>query len=956
MQEDRWRQVDKIFHDLIEQTPEQRASFLERLCVDDPSLKKEVEELIQAFERSGTFLDSSAPVSISGSLVGRTLGSFEVKALIGSGGMGRVYRAWDSQLKREVAIKILPEEFSRNVDRLRRFQREAEVLASLNHPNIANIYHLEEQNGSRYLVLELVEGETLAERIARGPIPIDEALPIAQQIAEALEAAHDKGIIHRDLKPANIKIMPGDNVKVLDFGLAKAREGAASSPTLSNSAMKISGTTGGMILGTAAYMSPEQARGREADQRSDIFSFGCVLYEMLTGSQAFQGESVSDVLASVVKAEPDFNRLPKNINPRLHELIRRCLVKSPRDRWYAIGDVRVELERLLADPVELVSPSVAVSYAFRRFRFITAALAVGLITALVLATVYLSRNPEEKTTIRVEMATPGIQPGRPAISPDGQYSAYAARVDGKSAIWIRPIGEFQARPLVGTENGSSPFWSPDSRHLAFFAGGKLKKIGIAGGSPTTLADTGTTGLALGGTWNLDGIILFCFPQFWPGLLSISESGGAVTPVRSTHRDGFQEISPQFLPDSRHFLYASTSGPFAKAELYVGSLDGETPVHLLNYAGNDSSARYAAPGYLLFTSEGTLMAQRFDENRLTLGPVEPVAIAERAGGLLFSVSAQQTLVYYSIETLPDTQRVVWIDRNGKLGPLVEMPGIFQSLRLSPDGLRLALDQTIEGNRDVWVIDVDRGIRNRLTFDPAADGKPKWSPDGAQIVFSSSRLGSPRMFIRSSSNIGTEQPLSSDTPSIMWDDPEDWSPDGKYIVFSRETGTAPSSIWVKPMFGDGKPFPIVQSKPFMPRYPRVSPNSRWLAYTTGESGMPQIVVQTFPDPTLRKITVTAGGGLYPTWRHDGRELYYVAIDGKLMAVSVKEDGDRLDFGTSTVLFQAPIKVPSTSTVFNYDVSPDGNRFVFISNNNTNPANPNDSDKLSVVLNWTAALHKK
>jgi Tol biopolymer transport system component len=585
------------------------------------------------------------------------------------------------------------------------------------------------------------------------------------------------------------------------------------------------------------------------------------------------------------------------------------------------------------------------------------ALAAALLAALVPTTLYFLRAPEEKTAIRLEMETPGmVTTDFPAISPDGQYVAYVAQADGKSSVWIRPIGDVEARPLAGTENGRAPFWSPDSRNIAFFADGKLKRISIAGGSATTLAETDT--LPSPGAWNHDGIILFSSITMSAldrsELVRISDKGGAVTPV-NTQRDGAVKALPQFLPDGRHFLYLSFTAPTAK--LYVGSLDGGTPVHIMSsgtldtiISGVDFPGRYAAPGYLLFVSGGILMAQRFDEKHLTLTG-EAVPISEPAGS--FSVSAQQTVVYRRAQAGP--QQVVWVNRSGSRGPSVTMPGTFEGLRLSPDGRRLALDQNIGGNTDIWVIDLDRGIPNRLTTDPAVDEYPRFSPDGNQIVFTSRRSGAPRMFIGSSVTMGAEQPLPSETPSDRSDIAEDWSLDNKYVVFVRSARDAPPfDIWVKPMFGDGKPFPFVHSSSFVYGQPRLSPNSRWLAYMTNESGTYQIVVQTFPHPSEKKKQVTAQGGLYPTWRRDGRELYYLALDGKLMAVPVK-DGDQLEFGDPKPLFPAPLTIPTNPAPHLYDVSADGERFVFIANN-ISPATPNNSGKLTVVLNWTSALRKK
>jgi Tol biopolymer transport system component len=891
--------------------------------------------------------------------VGTQLGSHEITALLGKGGMGEVYRARDTKLKREVAIKILPEEFARDAERVSRFQREAEVLASLNHPNIAAIYDIEEANGSRFLVLELVEGETLADRIARGPIPVEEGLDIAKQICDALQAAHDRGIIHRDLKPANVKLAPGGKVKVLDFGLAKAITDVAGSTTLSNSPTLMSGSIGGVIIGTAAYMSPEQARGMEVDTRTDIWAFGCVLYEILTSKPAFTGATATDIIAKIIERQPNWSLLPAETPSLVRTLLLSALAKDRTKRLQHIDDAP-----LFLNPGEVQVPSVAQVHASRPGRFITVALAAALLASLVPTTLYFLRAREERTAIRFEMAAPGVQPADPAISPDGQYVAYAAQADGKSAIWIRPMSEEQARPLAGTENGTSAFWSPDSRYIAFVVDRKLKKISIFGGPATTLTETPTAPAP--GTWNRDGVILFTSIRVGDqaGIARVSESGGAVRPLGTTHRGGFADIFPQFLPDGHHFLYVSLTGPIGTVDLYAGSLDGGTPVHVASYGtlnltnGLDFSPRYAAPGYLLFGRGGVLMAQPFDEKSLKLAG-EPVAIAEHIGP--FSASAQETLVYRPINsqgTAVGTQQVVWMDRKGVRAPSVSMPGTFGSLRLSPNGHRLALDQRDkEGNTDIWVIDLDRGVPDRLTFDPATDEYPRFSPDGKQIVYTSRRSGVRRMFTRPAVSIGVDQPLPSDTPPDMEDVAEDWStPDGKYVVFVRAPfGIQFVEIWVKPMFGDGKPFPFSQSKSFVQGQPRLSPDSHWLAYMTNQTGNNQIVVQAFPDPNGGKTTVTAQGGMFPTWRGDGRELYYLALDGKIMAVPVKENGDKIMFGDPTPLFQSPLTIPTFPTPHQYDVTSDGKRFIFIANN-PSPATPNDSAKLSVVVNWTALLRKK
>lgn len=605
-------------------------------------------------------------------------------------------------------------------------------------------------------------------------------------------------------------------------------------------------------------------------------------------------------------------------------------------------------------------PSIAIlgGFAARRMRVAALSMAAVLFVGVMLWSFRAehTRRPSQPRPGSVNVKTmPAVLPGAVAISPDGQYVASLAQSGGKSAIWIRRISDVQPRLLAGTENGTSPFWSPDSRYIAFVADGKLKTISIAGGPARTLAEA----VPLPGAWSRDGSILFSVGQIGSSEIArISESGGAATPV-GTHRDGYGDLLPQFLPDGRHFLYVSNTGPAGGAELYAGSVDGGTPVHIMSSGAVNSvigsPPRYAEPGYLLFIRNGTLIAQRFDAERLTLIGA-PVAIAEHAGP--FSVSRQQTLVYQTVSaqvTVP-----IWIDRIGNRGPYVwqqelfpmQLQGIFHSLRLSPDGLRLAVDQTMDGNRGIWVIDLDRKMSKRLTFafDASTNFNPIWSPDGRQIVFSSSRVGPFRMFIRSSVSGGTDQPLPSETPSGMQDVAENWSPDGKYIVFVRYSAPG-ADIWLKPLWGDKKPLPYILSKS-MKLEPRVSPNGRWLAYTTNESGTFQIVVQSFPDPTSSKVIVSARGGIYPNWRRDGRELYYVALDGKLMAVPVKAGGDDLIFDLPTVLFQSPLTIPSFPGASAYDVSADGMRFVFLDNT----ANPNDSGRLTTVLNWTAILNRR
>jgi Tol biopolymer transport system component len=864
--------------------------------------------------------------------------------------MGIVFRARDTQLLRDVALKFLPDHFATDPDRLGRFQREAQVLASLNHPNIAQIYGFQQTANSGAIVMELVEGETLADRLKCGPLALEQVILISRQIVEALDAAHKRNIIHRDLKPANIKVTPDGKVKVLDFGLAKALADEDSALDASNSPTMMSRSIVGAIMGTAAYMSPEQARGSTLDARTDIWSFGCVLYELLTAKPVFTGATVTDIIAKVIESQPDWNLLPPETPNLMRTLLLSALTKDRAERLQHIDDARVFL-----NTAEIPTLSAAPARARARGKIVTAALAIALAAALVPAARYFLQTPEEKPEIRFEIPVPGITP---AISHDGQTVAYTAQSGDKTAIWIRPMKELKAHLLPGTENGGIPFWSPDDRYLGFFAdGNKLKKIPVGGGNATTLTDMA---IPAPGDWSRDGIILFSAVAGTaaPAIVSISESGGPVTQVTKPTTLG--HVSPQFLPDGRHFLYVETGPQGEHPALFAGSLDGASPTRILtsgdlslgNYTG-----RFVLPGYLLFLREGVLMAQSFDPKRLALTG-EPVTIAEHAGPV--SASDQGTLVYRDSAAyagLVGGGQLLWMDRDGKPGPSVGMSSVYNSLRLSPDGHRVAVDPLIGGNTDIWVIDLDRGIPNRLTVDPARDFWPIWSPDGKRIVFTSLRgAGTMKIFQRSAIAIGGDEAIPIGSEPDNNEGAADWSPDGMYLVFMRNTPKNPSAVeaWIKPMSGDGKPFLYsAVSRNF--GY-RIAPNGRWIAYVATESGINQVVVQTFPDPKGGTWQVTARGGVFPTWRGDSGELYYIALDGKLMAVPVKE-GSNFEPGEPKALFQTPLTTRQSPTpVIRYDASHDGKRFLFIAPATTGNASGTTSETMTAIVNWTAALRKK
>jgi serine/threonine protein kinase len=658
--------------------------------------------------------------------VGTRLGSLEITALLGKGGMGEVYRARDTKLKREVAIKILPDEFSRDPDRVSRFQREAEVLASLNHPNIAAIYDVQEANGFRFLVLELVEGETLAEHIKRAPIPVDEALTIAKQICEALEAAHEKGIIHRDLKPANVKITPDGKVKVLDFGLAKAFEAETSKANLSQSpTLSMAATNAGVILGTAAYMSPEQAKGRAVDRRTDIFAFGAVLYEMLTGRAVFEGEDLQDILGAVLKSEPDWTRLPTGVPPLIPRLLRLCLQKDTKKRRQTATDVRIDIEQALAEPLAAM-PAVTPARSASLSWVVAVAAVVAAVVLAIPAMRYLRQIPPHE--IRVDVTTPPTaDPVSFAISPDGRRLVFLASTEGKSQLWVRPLDSVAAQPLAGTDGASFPFWSPDSASVGFFADSKLKRIDVGVGAPQVLANVS---VGRGGTWNSDGIILFGRSVIEP-LFKVSATGGEPVAVTRLEAGQMNHKFPQFLPDGRHFIYFVTGGP--RQGVYAGSLDGTSSKRLANA---DATAVVSPSGFLLFLRQTTLFAQAFDFKGQELSG-NPFPVAEQAAfdavtnGAGFSAASD--IVAYRTGSAGVARQLTWLDRSGKTVGTIGGADAARLLdpELSPDGKRLAVHRTANGNTDIWLIDAARGVPTRVTFATAVDAWPIWSPDGSRV---------------------------------------------------------------------------------------------------------------------------------------------------------------------------------------------------------------------------------
>jgi Tol biopolymer transport system component len=894
---------------------------------------------------------------------GTRLGPYEITGQIGAGGMGEVYRATDTNLKRAVAIKVLPDAVAADPERLARFQREAEVLAALNHPHIAGIYGLERAESTTALVLELVEGPTLADRIAQGSIPVDEALPIARQIAEALEAAHEIGIIHRDLKPANIKLRPDGTVKVLDFGLAKAfttDTAAPSSIALTNSPTLTSpvGMTGvGIILGTAAYMAPEQAKGKHVDRRADVWAFGVVVYEMLTGRRGYQAEDVSDTLAAVLTREVDWKALPPDVPPRLFALLGDCLVRDPKQRLRDIGDARRVLDQIIAG---VPDPATGIASAEWQMRPSGAralpwgVAAVALAGAAALALVHFGETPPTPQRVRFEVRAPEQSSiTAHALSPDGRYLAFATGgtfggVQGRtSTLWLRPIDSLEARAVPGTEGTGVQqdqfFWSPDSEFIGFVTQDrKVKKVPVDGGPPQTLVSD--VSVSTRGAWGRDGIILLVFGPGAP-IQRLPDIGGALVDVTKT--DGQSRLQPQFLPDGRHIVYY-VSGVSSEADgIYVASLDGDAPAKRL--LPDSTVTRYVPSGvpgrsgYLLFVRETTLMAQPFDADTATLtGQMFPVA--ESVGR--FSVSQNGALAYVPGGPAQiGRQELLWVDRSGKQLRVAAEAAAYRGARLSPDEKSIAFDRSDETISDVWVLDLVRGVPSRITFDPVVDNLPIWSPDGLRILWSSRRGGNFDLYIKAASGTGPGEKLITMATATGW--ATDWSRDGKFVLYQRPGDKTGQDLWIAPQ-GSGaageqqKPFPYLAS-PFNEANGVFSPDGHWIAYESDESGRPEVYVRDFP-LTDRKVRISTGGGADAAWSKNGGELFFVAADRNLTAVPYRSTVTSFDPGVGTVLFPLAGNVVRRS----YAVTGDGQRFLI-----GKPVDESISTPITVVLNWLDGL---
>ena len=883
---------------------------------------------------------------------GSRFGAYEIVAPLGAGAMGEVWRARDSRLSREVALKVLPASLAMDAERLQRFQREAQVLASLNHPNIAAIYGVEESGGMTALVLELVEGPTLDERIAQGAIPADEAAPMARQIAEALEYAHERGVVHRDLKPANVKLGADGRVKVLDFGLAKAMapESAAGSASGVSPTITSLGTVAGVILGTAAYMAPEQARGTSVDRRADIWSFGVVLWEMLTGKRLFDDATVSDTLAAVLRAPIDWTQLPTATPPGLKRLLERCLERDPKRRLRDIGEARIALETLDLSPPAAAPAAIAAAPRRRPIVSIAWAAAVAVVALALVGMVGILRSPHVDNARVVRFQ---ISPGDSAevaawnrLSPDGTMLAYrTADAGGKITIWVRRLDALEAQKLPETEGAARFWWSPDSRFVAFFVGGQLKKVPATGGPAQLICESD----GADGAWGVTGEILFDSRAVDP-IRGVDAAGGK--PVQETSSDTVKgsvgQAWPFFLPDGKHYLFlAMPSSPNEKATIHVAAVGvkGSTPL-----TPTSSRVEYAS-GYLVYTLDGTLVAHRFDADTLKLSgdpiPLAAQVNADANASALFSTSSNGDLSYVSGAS--DESELVWVDRTGREIERVGEPALYRDIALSPDGTRVAygLADPRRTAEDIWMRDLKRGIVTRIGFGPATSFWPVWSPDGAQIVYAKDTGGGViGIAVREAAGAAAERILFLDKSAPSG--PLDWSRDGKWLAVLVLPASRRTQVKMLAMPAGGTPGDYLVSD-VTQSGARFSPDGRYVAYSSNEGGVREVYVQSYP-AGAGKWQISSGGGAFPAWRSDGKELFFEAPGGQLFSVPVTLS-PKFEPGVSKPLFKVSLERSTIAVAASrWAVSANGDRFL------VNSTRARRGPPITVVLDWPSTISRK
>jgi serine/threonine protein kinase len=893
---------------------------------------------------------------------GTKLGPYEIQSPLGAGGMGEVYRALDTRLERTVAIKVLASHLSSSPELKQRMEREGRAVSSLNHRNICQLFDIGSQNGTDYLVMEFLEGETLAERLRKGAMPLPEVFKIGIAVAEALAFAHRQGIVHRDLKPGNI-MLTAAGAKLMDFGLAKplgshtAGAGSGTAPPSFTAMATMSGpsplsplTTAGSIIGTIQYMAPEQIEGKEADARSDIFAFGAVLYEMATGKRPFSGKSQISLASSILESDPQpVSAVNLNTPPAFEHVLTTCLQKNPEERYLAAHDIRLELQWIAADrtsPATVQAPSSQSSSPRERLGW-----TAGLIAAIALgaaAGMFFKRAPESVELTRTLIDPPpktslsltGDFSGPPVLSPDGRSLAFVAiGTDGKTAIWIRPMNTLDSHMLAGTDGAIFPFWSPNGGSLGFFADSKLKTIDISGGSASVVCDAN---FGRGGAWGPNGVILFA-PDTQTPVMRVDRGGG--TPVPVTQIDVSQHTShrwPFFLPDGKHFLYLAInhdSSRTANDTVYYASLDGRENRALLRIQSN---AVYSS-GFLLFARGDQLMAQSFDADKGTLtGEAQGIAngvVNDVSTWRMDASASNKGLLVLASGGSADWQ-LVWVDRNGKqIGTVGDKLTNLRDARISPQGDRIALGIDM-GMNDIWVLDLQRGVRTRLTFGPVQNNQPVWSPDGKWIAYNSDRGGHAVIYRKPSDGSGAEEALLTGDQVIV---PTDWSRDGKTLIYSRGPEGSNSEIWALPLVGERKPRLVVpRTKSAFTEKGRLSPDGRWLAYVSNESGTLQVYVVPFGGGQ-GKWQVSANEGVEPKWSRDGKELYYVNVLSRtVFAVPVKESNGAVQFGAEKALAVSPANQQGF-----YDVTPDGKKILL------NQVSQQVNQSITVISNFPAGL---
>jgi len=958
----RWRRIEQLFHAALARDEADRPGFLERACEGDEHLRREVQSLLEkSSSQSDAIVTGGAVAAVTPLMtnetlqigVGQRIGVYEVLALIGAGAMGEVYRARDSKLARDVAIKILPSAFTSDPQRVARFEREARVLAALNHPNIAAIHGFEDAHGVRALVLELVEGETIADRLRRaGSMPVSEALRIARQIADALDAAHERGIVHRDLKPANVKITPDGVVKVLDFGLAKAIVDDTRSELTGLPTATLLQTREGVILGTAAYMSPEQARGQAVDKRTDIWAFGAVLYEMITGRPAFGRATVNETIAAILERDPDWNGLKGAVPSAVYSLLQRCLEKDRRRRLRDIGDAVIDIDAASHATESSIATPVGVST--RRW-VVGAALVLAVGAAIGVGITYTRLPPTSSTPEIVRFtATLPQNDGLIALSPDGSHLAYASRIRGApNKLLVRSFDQFETRTIPGSDGATSPFFSPDGEWIGFFANGQLKKIALNGTSPQVLCDvTYSLGIA-SASWGRDGNIYFGRTS-GAEISRVPDTGG--TPIKVTALNGAERVHlwPEVLPDASAVLFTAFDARSSNGTIYVQSLTTGERHRLVD----GIAPHFVPPGYLLFGRTTSLLAAPFDVTRgaLTGAPVafvnnvlgsRPDTGIQNASGIQGApeVALSQRAFAY-VAAVPASQRMlVWVDRTGAEQAFMAPSRAYFQPRLSPDGNRLVVAIAEEDRANLWLNDVVRGTLTRLTF-TGSSSYPLWSPDARRLAFQSIREGRWNIFWKLADGSESDEALMTSDHAVV---PLSWSPDGKMLAYVDVDPVTLQDIRLLPLAGGGaestRPF---LRTPFAEGATQFSPDGRWLAYVSNESGRNEVYVRPYPGPG-EKFQVSTGGGNEPTWPRAGHELFYRNED-RMMVVDVTI-GPRFAPGVPRQLFDRPY-ARSVSLWPNYDVTPDGTRFVMIKSADEGA----DVGQVNVIMNWVEELKRR